>query len=152
MSSMLYTDFDRQLLVEMSISLISSNILLWLCSVGAFTDYFNPIWPIWSFIWAKLRGLLFLFRDDVVLDRGISKGLSDLSFFQILTKRISSHEAHFIMRKTITVEINIYLFTLLCKYADMAVTQLDNITLHNSWWVLRDVTQSFLRLVQNASF
>ena len=39
------------------------------------------------------------------------KGLSDLSFFQILTKKISSHEAHFIMRKTITVEINIYLFT-----------------------------------------
>lgn len=59
----------------------------------------------------KVRGLLFLFRDEGVLDRGISKGLSDLSFFQILTKRISSHEAHFLMRKTITVEINIYLFT-----------------------------------------
>ena len=29
----------------------------------------------------KVRGLLFLFRDEGVLDRGISKGLSDLSFF-----------------------------------------------------------------------
>jgi len=34
-----------------------------------------------EFDMGKVRGLLFLFRDEGVLDRGISKGLSDLSFF-----------------------------------------------------------------------
>jgi len=32
-------------------------------------------------IWEKVRGLLFLFRDEGVLDRGISKGALRFIFF-----------------------------------------------------------------------